>query len=116
MRRRSEEDLGGGLRRRTYGNIWELMGTYGNLWELMVTSWDFRLCFLCLRVCLRTCREPVFQMKRTPVTIYTYVFPTQIFTSMYMKISNNLQLFFNVHKVFQKFNYTIFTIFTNKAS
>ena len=92
------------------GNLWELVGTYGNLWELMGTRGN--LMELRVHSLFRMCR--VYLMKRTPDTIYTIVFNTEIYNNVHEKYLI-YSCFYNVHKVFQKFNLQYLQC-SNKAS
>ena len=81
----------------TCGNLWELMGTCGNLWELRVHSL-FRMC-------------RVYSMKRTPVTIYTIVFNTNIYNNVHEKYLIYSCFFIMFIKFFKSLIYNIYNVY-----
>ena len=93
----------------TCGNLWELMGTCGIFMHVSCAAMYF------FTVCQsRMCREPIYSMKRTPVTIYIIIFNTNIHNNVHGEYLI-YSCFYNVHKVFQKFNLQ-YSQCTNKAS
>ena len=81
-----------------HGSLWELMGTCGIFMRtcgiLCCTSgifWELRVQSL-----FRMCREPVYSMKKTPVTIYIIIFNTNIHNNVHEKYLIYSQLFLRI--------------------